>query len=91
MDKLKNNLLKSLKPLNNTIIAVMDASKYMKEYINDLINNLLYNLFKKLNYEDKEKMYLLGYNSENVEEMFFANCKLKIETEGERDILEVCK
>ena len=82
-----------MKPLNNTIIAVIDASKYMKEYINDLINDLLYNLFKRLNYEDKEKIYLLGYNSEDVEEMFLPISKLsklKIETEGERDISEVC-
>ena len=93
VNKLKNNLSKSVKPLNNTIIAVIDASKYMKEYINDLINNLLYNLFKRLNYEDKEKIYLLGYNSEDVEEMFLPISKLsklKIETEGERDISEVC-
>ena len=61
----------------------------MKEYINDLTNNLLYNLFKRLNYEDKEKIYLLGYNSEDVEEMFMPIsklCKLNIEAEGERDI-----
>lgn len=93
VNKLKNNLSKSVKPLNNTIIAVIDASKYMKEYINDLINNLLYNLFKRLNYEDKEKIYLLGYNSEDVEEMFMPISKLsklKIETEGERDISQVC-
>lgn len=93
VNKLKNNLSKSVKPLNNTIIAVIDASKYMKEYINDLINDLLYNLFKRLNYEDKEKIYLLGYNSEDVEEMFLPISKLsklKIETEGERDISEVC-
>jgi len=93
VNKLKNNLSKSVKPLNNTIIAVIDSSKYMKEYINDLINNLLYNLFKRLNYEDKEKIYLLGYNSEDVEEMFMPISKLsklKIETEGERDISQVC-
>ena len=93
MNKLKNNLSKSVKTLNNTIIAVIDSSKYMKEYNNDLINNLLYNLFKRLNYEDKEKIYLLGYNSEDVEEMFMPISKLsklKIETEGERDISQVC-
>ena len=38
----------------------------MKEYIKDLINNLLYNLFKKLNYDDKEKIYLLAYNSKDA-------------------------
>ena len=92
INKLKNNLSKSVKPLNSTIIAIIDASKYMKDHINNLINNLLYNLLKKLNYEEKEKIYLLSYNSEDVEEIFMPIsklCKLDIETEGERDISEV--
>ena len=75
-----------------TIIALIDASKYMKNFIKDLVNNLLYNLLKKLNYDEKEKIYLLGYNTEDVEEMFMPIsklCKVDIETEGERDISEV--
>ena len=63
----------------------------MRDYIKDLVNNLLYNLIKKLNYDEKEKIYFLGYNSEDIEEMFMPIsklCKLNIETEGERDISE---
>jgi hypothetical protein len=92
INKLKNNLAKSVKPPKSTIIALVDASKYMKDFIKDLVNNLLYNLLKKLNYDEKEKIYLLGYNTEDVEEMFIPIsklCKVDIETEGERDISEV--
>jgi len=91
INKLKNNLSKSVKPLKSTIITIIDASKYMKDYINDA-NNLLYNLLKKLNYDEKEKIYFLAYNSQDVEENFIPIsklCKLDIETEGERDVSEV--
>ena len=92
INKLKNNLAKSVKPPKSTIVALIDASKYMKNFIKDLVNNLLHNLLKKLNYDEKEKIYLLGYNTEDVEEMFMPIsklCKADIETEGERDISEV--
>ena len=91
ISKLKINLSKSVKPPNGTIIAIIDASRYMKNYMKDLIN-LLYNLLKKLNFKEKEKIYFLGYNSEDIEENFIPISKLSkldIETEGERDISEV--
>ena len=91
ISKLKMNLSKSVKPPNGTIIAIIDASRYMKNYMKDLIN-LLYNLLKKLNFKEKEKIYFLGYNSEDVEENYIPISKLSkldIETEGERDISEV--
>ncbi len=57
----------------------------MEKYINQLVKNLLYNLLIKLNYNEKEKIYLYAYNSEDVEERYLNIEKLKnlnIETEG---------
>ena len=89
---LKKNLSKSVATKNPTFILIIDSSKYMEKYINQLVKNLLYNLLIKLNYNEKEKIYLYAYNSEDVEERYLNIEKLKnlnIETEGERDIVEV--
>ena len=63
----------------------------MEKYINQLVNNLPYNLLIKLNYNEKEKIYLYAYNSEDVEERYLNIEKLQnlnIETEGERNIVK---
>jgi len=63
----------------------------MEKYINQLVNNLPYNLLIKLNYNEKEKIYLYAYNSKEVEERYLNIEKLKnlnIETEGERNIVK---
>ena len=49
----------------------------MEKYINQLVNNLPYNLLIKLNYNEKEKIYLYAYNSEDVEERYLNIEKLK--------------
>jgi hypothetical protein len=49
----------------------------MEKYINQLVKNLLYNLLIKLNYNEKEKIYLYAYNSEDVEERYLNIEKLK--------------
>ncbi len=89
ISNLKFGLLKTKATSNPEIILIVDASEDMEKYIDPLLNNLLYNSLKKLGYNDKEKIHLLSFNSEDIDERHFQFCKLekiKIFTEGKRTL-----
>ena len=89
ISNLKIGLLKTKATSNPEILLIVDASEDMEKYIDPLLNNLLYNSLKKLGYNDKEKIHLLSFNSEDIDERHFQFCKLekiKIFTEGKRTL-----
>ena len=89
---LKSDLTKSIATSNPEFILIIDASKDMENYIDPLINNLCYNSLKKLGYNDKEKIHLFCFNSEDIDERHIQLnrlLKIKILAEGEREIGEL--
>ena len=92
ISNLKIGLSKSVATSNPEIILLIDASEEMENYINPLINKLCYNSLKKLGYDDKEKVHLFCFNSEDIDERHIQLYKLstiKIIAEGKREVGEL--
>ena len=61
----------------------------MENYIDPLINKLCYNSLKKLGQNEKEKVHLFCFNSEDTDEkhiQFYKLSTIKIIAEGKREI-----
>ncbi len=89
---LKIGLSKSIATSNPEFILLIDASEEMENYIDPLINNLCYNSLKKLGYNEKEKVHLFCFNSEDIDErhiQFYKLSTIKIIAEGKREIGEL--
>ena len=89
----KDNILKKQNTINESeFILIIDGASDMKDHIRNLVNNILFKFLKELYKDENKKIFFFAYNSSDIEEYHFSIKKLetlKIETEGERKIMDV--
>ena len=95
-DKLNeiNEILKNKEEIivnNFELFLILDSSSSMKNYINNLMQNVLYKAILNMGYNDEDKINIIGFCSEDVEETTFKLEKLKkhkIICSGERNLCD---
>ncbi len=89
-----NEQLKKKKEIiikSSELFLILDASSSMKNHINNLMQNVLYKAILNMGFNDEDKINLIGFCSEDVEEITFKLEKLKnhkITCLGERSLCD---
>ena len=74
---IKRDITINIKNPNTELFLVLDTSESMEKYINNLLQNTLYKSILRMGFNDKDKIKLFGFSSEDSEEVNFIIEKLK--------------
>ncbi len=74
---IKRDITINIKNPNTELFLVLDTSESMEKYINNLLQNTLYKSILRMGFNDKDKIKLFGFSSEDSEEVNFIIEKIK--------------
>ena len=73
----KNIEINLNKEKDTELLLILDSSQIMENHINNLIKNILYNAILRMGFNDKNKIRVIGFCDEDIDEVCFTIKNLK--------------